>query len=83
MSVEHPALDHSIVHGNAHGARVLSVDDAEIDQAVHTFQLLFPHEHVLHMRVGCRHHTCVYTSDASAADVAAVMQHHHDPEPTA
>jgi hypothetical protein len=82
MSMEHPALDHSIIHGNAHGARVRIVDDDEIDQAVHTFQFLFPHEHVLHMHMGC-HHTCIYTSDASAADVAAAMKQHHELEPNA
>ncbi len=80
MSLEHPALDHSIVHGNAHGARVRIVDDADVDQAVQNFQLLFPHEHVLHMPLRC-HHICVYTSDASAADIAAAMEHHHEAEP--
>ncbi len=77
MSVDSPALDHSIVHGNAHGARVRIVDDAEIDQAVQIFQLLFPHEHVLRIALACGH-TCVYTSDASAADVAAAVKNYHE-----
>lgn len=80
MSFEHPALDHSIVHAAAHGARVLVVDDDEIDQAVENFQLLFPHEHVVRMPLGCRH-TCVYTSNASPADIASAVQHYHDLEP--
>lgn len=77
MSHENPALDHSIIHGNAHGARVRIVDDSDVDQAVLNFQLLFPHEHVLHMHLS-HEHTCVYTSDASAADVAAAMQQYRE-----
>jgi hypothetical protein len=77
MAMDYPALDHSIVHGAAHGARVRIVDDDEIDQAVQLFQLLFPHEHVVRMSLGCRH-TCVYTSNASAGDIAAVLQHYRE-----
>ncbi len=76
---EHPVLDHSIIHGEAHSARVRVVHNAEIDENVLALQLLYPHEQVLQMRLG-HAHTCIYTTTASAADVAAAVQHHQEQE---
>ncbi len=75
MTTEYPSLDHAIIHANAHGARIRIVTDDEAESAAAMLQMLFPHEPVLRLPLPCRH-TCLYTHNASAAEVAAQVAGH-------
>jgi hypothetical protein len=63
------AVEHSIVHGDYHGGRVLVVSAEEADAAASEFSRLFPHDIVLKAPMGCGH-VCVYTHGAPASLVA-------------
>ena len=75
MTTQSPSLDHAIIHTHAHSARIRIVSDDQADSAAMMLQMLFPHEPVLRMPLRCRH-TCVYTHNASAAEVAAQVADH-------
>ena len=72
---DHSALDHVIVHHAHHGSRVRIVANVDVDEAVATLKVLFPHESVHATPIGC-HHACVYTADAPASLVAERISEH-------
>ncbi len=78
MNDDHPALDHSVVHRDAHAAAVRVVADEDVAHTVDELELLFPHDIVLTTSLGCSH-TCVYTDTASAAVVAERIAEHLRP----
>ncbi|MCL4813047.1 MAG: hypothetical protein KJ061_11200 [Vicinamibacteraceae bacterium] len=63
------AVEHSIVHGDFHGGRVLVCSADEADEVAAEFSRLFPHDIVLKAPMGCGH-VCVYTHGAPASIVA-------------
>jgi hypothetical protein len=81
---DHPALDHAVIHRDAHAAAVRVVSDEDVGHTVEELEMLFPHDIVLITSLGCCH-TCVYTHTASAAVVAERIAEHlrdveHRPE---
>jgi hypothetical protein len=68
-------FDHHIVHQDFHGSRVRIVTNGDVDEALATLKLLFPHESVHSTPIGC-HHACVYTADAPASLVAERISEH-------
>lgn len=78
--LDHPTLDHSIVHRDVHGGCVRIVGEADIAEAETALRLMFPHETVLTTTIGCGHR-CVYTADAPASLVAdRIAEHLRDVE---
>ena len=71
----HHTLDHHIIHQEHHGSRVRIVMNVDVDEAVATLKMLFPHESVLSTPIGC-HHACIYTADAPASLVAERISDH-------
>jgi hypothetical protein len=72
---DHSGLHHSIVHHEHHGSRVRIVANTDVDEALATLKLLFPHESAHSTPIGC-HHACVYTADAPASLVAERISAH-------
>jgi hypothetical protein len=72
---DHSGLHHSIVHHEHHGGRVRIVANIDVDEALATLKLLFPHESAHSTPIGC-HHACVYTADAPASLVAERISEH-------
>lgn len=75
MVLHHSVLDHHIVHQDYHGSRVRIVQNPDVDEAVASLRMLFPHESVLTTSIGCCH-WCVYTADAPASLVAERISDH-------
>ena len=75
MPPDHPTLDHHIVHGTSHGARVRVVATEDVDEAKAALHLLSPHEAVHATPMGCCH-SCVYTANAPASLVAERISEH-------
>jgi hypothetical protein len=72
---DHSALDHAIVHQAHHGSRVRIVANVDVDEALATLKLLYPHGSAHSTPIGC-HHSCVYTADAPASLVAERISEH-------
>jgi len=75
MMPHHSALDHHIVHQDQHGSRVRIVVNGDVDEAVASLKLIYPHGSVHSTPIGC-HHSCVYTADAPASLVAERISEH-------
>ena len=75
MTPHHPTLDHHIVHGESHGARVRIVANEDVEEAKAALRLLSPHEAIHATPMGCCH-SCVYTADAPASLVAERISEH-------
>jgi hypothetical protein len=75
MMLHHPGLAHSIVHHEGHTSRVRIVARVDLEQVSAELRLMFPHETVLSMPIGCCH-VCVYTADAPPSQVAERIAGH-------
>jgi hypothetical protein len=77
---QHTVLDNSVIHHGCHASRVRIVPKARLNDEASAMRVLFPHEAVLTLAMGCRH-ACVYTDQAPPWLVQSrVADHAIDPD---
>jgi hypothetical protein len=80
MSGDVNVFDRRLAHLAANASRVRIVRDEEVGEARGEMAVLFPHETVIDVPMGCRH-VCVYTGSAPASLVdERIREHRRDVE---
>ena len=75
MATEENVLERHLAYAAHHASRVRIVRRDELDEAIDEMEMLFLHEAVLSVPMGCSH-VCLYTASAPASLVDERIREH-------